>query len=240
MSQVDFDALFLRSVTETIKGLANVLVTTSAGTSIRWSSCGPCSSWPRPSHLLLLPTSRDTGSPPTSHQVSHQACVGKAKGSTELWRESRCVRECVCVILAKFSRPEFNAQFRLLGISQVENYPLLRQTFQLPSSGLICIDLSFCEPYVRHAYPTYGRQKRPTNTYSPYRWQLKCLPKSWYIFQHSTLALMMVIYYCFLCFGLHPYLVLRSIKILKLYTKLLHVRFQVLTETSMKFKFSGM
>jgi hypothetical protein len=106
------------------------------------------------------------------NQKEAQSCGGKASPV--------CARVCVCVcvIVAKFSRPEFNAQFRPLGISQVENYPLLRQTFQLPSSGLICIDLSFCEPYVRHAYPTYGRQKRPTNTYSPYRWKLKCLPKS--------------------------------------------------------------
>jgi hypothetical protein len=43
-------------------------------------------------------------------------------------------------------------QRRLARMSSVESYPTFRQTLQLPSSGRICIDLVFLEPYLEQAY----------------------------------------------------------------------------------------
>jgi hypothetical protein len=54
------------------------------------------------------------------------------------------------ILVLRFSRLEFSVKHRLSGksASNVESYQTVFHTFQLPSSGSICIDWSFWKTYV--------------------------------------------------------------------------------------------
>jgi hypothetical protein len=81
--------------------------------------------------------------------------------------------------------------FRGWAASNVEGYPSFRQTLQLPCSGWMCIGWVFLEALCRAGgrlrvecdhLPPVTFQKHPTNTHSPWRWQLQHLAKCWITF----------------------------------------------------------
>jgi hypothetical protein len=85
---------------------------------------------------------------------------------------------------------QYNFGFRGWTASNVRNYPTFRQTLQLPSSEWICIGWAFLEAlygassrrrvwYDRFEWRSVRTgNDQPIYTYSPWKWQLQCLPKA--------------------------------------------------------------